>query len=215
MTKLYRRLGTLTVLGVTAGVSMLAGSVLLGSASADEPPSKPNVTLTKAANQPFSVAVRVDKNINDLEPTCVISYRAWSGEDGELPELGLTQAVPGIKMSAFEPGDLDEAIASGKIKVFEPGEKGDFTIAAGEGGFTTAKRIEHREGEEPKIFEFKAGELPEGGVAGTVFSMKPGELPEGVEPIDSANCTVIGEDGEITPPHGVGVKPAAASITLP
>ena len=48
MTNLYRRLGALTVLGLTAGVSMLAGSVLLGSASADEPDKTPTAVTAPA-----------------------------------------------------------------------------------------------------------------------------------------------------------------------
>lgn len=214
MTKLYRRLGALTVLGVTAGVSMLAGSILLGTASADEPANVLSAPDTKAAFT-FAYAGHAGPGAGGdlLAPSCVISYRAWSAEDGELPKLDGIEALPAFAISAIAPGDIDEAIASGKIKLLEPGETEDFTISLGEGGFTAGKRIEIRPGEEPKVFEFKAGELPEGAVAGTLFSAKAGELPEGFTPPDPANCTVIGEDG-MTTPDGTKVKPAA-SVTLP
>lgn len=217
MTNLYRRLGALLALGVTAGVSLLAGGVLLGTASADEPVPAP----AKAANKAFTIAYRGEAmaggNGDTIAPSCTISYRVWSPEDGAEPPLPALEAREGAKIFsslAFAPGDIEEAIASGKIKVLEAGDVEDFAIAVPEGGFGVARRVELKPGEEPRVFEFKAGELPKDFAPGKMPELKPGELPEGFTPIDPSNCTVIGEDGEITLPNGTKVAPTG-SLTIP
>ena len=214
MTKLYRRLGALAVLGVTAGVSMLAGSVLLGSASADEPDTKTQTTSTAPAfSIAYAGAVGFGAGEAGQAPSCVVAYRAWTNEDGDPPVFEKFEGAPTFSVKALKDGDIESAIASGKIKVLEGGKAENVTISIDKDGTVSGKRIEIKPGQEPKITELNANDL-EGFEPGKPFTMRAGELPEGFTKPHPEDCKVLNEDGTITLPDGTTVKPAA-SIKIP
>jgi hypothetical protein len=211
MTKIHRKLGALAVLGLTAGVSMLAGSVLLGTASADEPGLKNLTTSAPTLSVAYAGGVGFGEG---AVPACTIAFRAWNSEDGEPPELDSVAGVPAFSIKALDDRDIEAAIAAGTIKMGEAGSMENVTVHVSKDGTVSGKRIEIKPGEEPKITVFDADNLPEGFEPGKPFTMRAGELPEGFTPPDPANCNVVNEDGTITLPDGTTVKPAT-SVKIP
>lgn len=104
MTRMYQRLGGLMVLGITAGVSMLAGGVLLSGASADEPDSPPAAAvreLTSAEGVIFSSA--------PAEGVCLIRFNG----DFEASSLAPATASLAIAGQTTDPGTPVFSIAGG------------------------------------------------------------------------------------------------------
>jgi hypothetical protein len=116
MTKLQQRIAGLIVLTIVSAVSLLAGGIVLGGASADDGDSgKDGTTIGNTmqfapAGAAFNVSVSSHVS-KDGEQDCVIAFGAADVDLGAMPELNLTEA-PHLTLT---PADGSQPV---DIKVF-------------------------------------------------------------------------------------------------
>ena len=67
-----------------------------------------------------------------------------------MPKFEAVEGMPTFTMKAIEADDIDEAIASGKIKVLEGGVAENVKISIDKDGTVSGKRIEIRPGQSPR-----------------------------------------------------------------
>ena len=125
MTTFRQKLAGVTVLGIVSGVSLLAGGIMLGGASADGGKNdKPTLNIMEGAPE----NIRMLSTVVNGEGGCFIAY----GGEGHIDPSEFKAGVPFGAMKVEGPINIRNAAGAGNVTAENVNVEKKFSIAPGD-----------------------------------------------------------------------------------